>query len=68
VLEPLFQGVLVFVSRPHDNHHSSSVRLGITCCTGSGYREIRSLSWGTRTGPRSVHFDGFAGERRETGW
>jgi len=31
VLKPLFQGMLVFVSRPHDNHHSSSVRLGITC-------------------------------------
>ena len=28
VLEPLFQGVLVFVSRPHDSHHSSSARLG----------------------------------------
>jgi hypothetical protein len=51
VLEPLFQGVLVFVSRPHDNHHSLSVRLGIPCryglalpvCTGSGHREIRFL-------------------------
>jgi hypothetical protein len=31
VLKPLFQGMLVFVSRPHDNHHSSSVRRGITC-------------------------------------
>jgi hypothetical protein len=30
VLEPLFQGVLVFVSRPHDGHHSSSVGFGIT--------------------------------------
>jgi hypothetical protein len=30
VLEPLFQGVLVFVSRPHDGHHSSSAGLGIT--------------------------------------
>jgi len=31
VLKPLFQGMLVSVSRPHDNHHSSSVRRGITC-------------------------------------
>jgi hypothetical protein len=53
VLEPLFQGVLVFVSRPHHNHHSLSVRLGIPCryglalpvCTGSGHREIRFLLW-----------------------
>ena len=30
VLEPLFQGVLVFVSRSHDSHHSSSAPLGLT--------------------------------------
>jgi hypothetical protein len=63
VLEPLFQGVLVFVSRPHDNHHSSSVRLGITCFAPvANVARSAFFSWGTRTGPRSVHFEGFARE------
>jgi hypothetical protein len=67
VLESLFQGVLVFVSRPHDSHHSSSARLGIT-----GLRQQRTsrdpLSFtSTRTGPGSVHFDGCTRERPEPG-
>ena len=67
VLEPLFQGVLLFVSRPHDSHRYSSVVLGIT-----GLRQQRTsrdpLSFtSTRIGPRSVHFDGCTRERREPG-
>ena len=65
VLESLFQAVLVFVSRPHDSHHSSSARLGITCLRQQRTSRDPLSFTSTRTGPRSVHVDGSTRERRE---